>query len=146
MKSNIIFGTKARATAPKFFTKKTPKKSDPKPRKKRSDAKHDIKFKLSPGDKKTLQLVAMDHGMSLTAFASHIVKMDLSRSKDYGFYHYDHSGQFVHVVLESDFFKVVQTLHINWQIPMRHVVHRIVKSYIDRTTGGPQIHYYNDRS
>lgn len=143
-KSNIIFGTKTAAVAPKIIAPKPEKKTDPKPRKKRSDAKQDIKFKLSQEDKKFIKLHAMDHGLSLTAFASQVVKKELLRDRDYEPFEYDDGGQFVHVMLEQDFFEMVKTLSLDWDLPFRKVVHRIIKDYIWRANGGVKITHYNN--
>lgn len=136
-----IFGrTTVAATPKKIMTT-----SNPKSRKKRSDAKHDIKIRLSPDDKKTLKLHAMDHELSLTAFASLVVKKDLLLDRDYSSYLYDHSGSYIHIVLEKDFFEMIKTLSLNWDMPYRRVVHRIIKEYLWRSAGGIKITTYNER-
>lgn len=139
--SDTIFGRKPATAKPKHFA---PKKRDPKPRKKRSDAKHDIKFRLSPEDKKFLKLQAMDHKMSLTAFASFVVKRELIRDKDYDVYNYDNDGQFVHVMLDNNCFEMVKTLSIDWDLPYRKVVHRMIKDYIFISSGGVSISSWQD--
>lgn len=136
--NDIIFGRKTAALKPKIITQSN-NQIKPK-RKKRSDAKHDIKFKLSADDKKLLRLKAMDHNLSLTAFASLIVKNDLLRNREYQKFEYDNNGFFIHVVLEHDYFEMVKTLSVEWDLSYRRVVHRIVKDYLWRSSGGVSIY------
>lgn len=139
--NSTIFGRETKPIKPKNFTSKN---HSPKPRKKRSDAKRDIKFRLSPEDRKTLKLHAMDHRLSLTAFSSMVVKQDLIREKEYKNFDYDNDGHFVHVRLESDYFEMVKTLSIEWDLPYRKVVHRMIMDYIWRANGGISISSWNE--
>lgn len=130
--SNIIFGSKRPAAAPKIIINQSTKKI----RKKRSDAKKDVKFKLSLEDKKILQYEAMKHNLSLTAFCSMIAKHEIDKPYDYDDYYYDDNGEFVHAELEQDYFGEVQRLKIEWNMPSyRKVVHRLIKGYLDRISG-----------
>lgn len=130
--TNIIFGRKTQAARPKHFT---PDPSSKKARKKRSDAKHDIKFKLSLGDKKALQLKSLDHQMPLTSFVSFVIKNELARNNQYDDFLYDNTGAFVHVVLEKDYYEMIKTLSVEWGMPYRRVVHRMIKQYLQSISG-----------
>lgn len=137
--TSIIFGRKTVPVKPKIINQKS---TVSKPRKKRSDAKHDIKFKLSSSDKKVLKLKAMDHQLSLTAFASMVVQSEMFKENDYENHEYDNYGEFIHVVLEEDFFKMIQRRSVEWGMPYRRVVHRIVKEYLERSNTGITIHHH----
>ncbi|MBS4200262.1 hypothetical protein KHA93_11535 [Bacillus sp. FJAT-49732] len=140
---NTLFGRKTLPVRPKAI-KQNFNQEQPKKRKKRSDAKKDIKFKLSNEDKKSLQRKAMNHMLSLTAFASLIVENDLLRDKEYQDYEYDNNGEFVHVVLKEGDFNNIQSLSIEWGISKRRVVHRIVKEYLWIVSGGYTINTYRE--
>ena len=137
--TTIIFGNKRPVAIPKQSNENMKPSNNQKPRKKRSDAKHDIKLKLSSSDKKILKLKAADHNLSLTAFNSMIVKKELLNDWEYDLFDYDNNGQFVHVMLEKDFFEMIKTLSIEWDISIRKVAHRIIKNYIFRSKGGIKI-------
>lgn len=139
--NNTIFGRDQKTAKPKHFA---PKKSIPGPRKKRSDAKHDIKFRLSPSDKKFLKLRAMDHNLSLTAFTSFIIKSELIRDNVYDNYEYENDGQFVHVMLDKNCFEMLKTLSVDWNLSFRRAAHQIIKDYIFKASGGVKIIHYND--
>jgi hypothetical protein len=141
---DTIFGRKTAAVKPKIFNQTINPSNVQKPRKNRCDAKHDVKFRLSPADKQVLKLNAMNLSISLTAFASHIIESELIRNRDYNFYSYDNSGLFVHVMLDNDNFEMVKALSIKWDVSFRKVIHRIIKEYIWRSKGGIIIKYYND--
>lgn len=140
MNQSTLFERKTIAAKPKFNSSKTPTK---KPRKTRSDKKHDIKFKLSKEDKQLLKLKAMDHRMSLTAYTTQIVKHELIRDQEFEYQEYPREGSFVHVVLENDFFEMVKTLSVEWDLSFRKTAHRIMMNYIDRQRG-PKIDYWRD--
>lgn len=126
--------------APKKNTPINDPSEQKKDRKKRSDAKKDIKFKLSVEDRKKLKSGALDHRVSLTTFGSMIVETELKQQpKSYPQYHYDHSGKFVHVMLDQETFKIVQKLSIEWDCNYRQVAHRIIKDYIKDVYDGLKI-------
>ncbi|MED4353555.1 hypothetical protein P9265_14660 [Schinkia azotoformans] len=137
-----LFGRKTLKAAPKIFKNNRPEIK--KVRKERKDKQHDIKFRLSLNDKKLLKLKAMNQKMSVTKFASLVVKKDLILDREYSDYEYDNEGIFVHASLEGDYFEMLKTLAIEWNMPYRKVVHRIIKEYLAREYGGLTIHYYND--
>lgn len=139
--NDTIFGREIKTAKPKHFA---PKKRDPKPRKKRIDAKHDIKFRLSPEDKKFLKFQAMDHDLSLTAFTSFIIKRELVQDNDFDNYDYDNEGQFVHVMLDKNCFEMIKTLSVEWDLSLRRAAHRMIKDHICRSSGGVKIIDYRE--
>lgn len=135
-----IFGNKMTPVAPKNHVVQQHDLEEKKQRKKRSDAKQDIKFKLSLEDRQKLKSKAIDHKVSLTAIASMIVETELKQQpKIYENYHYDHSGKFVHVMIDQDSFKLVQRLSVEWDCNYRQVAHRIVKDYLKDVHYGVRI-------
>jgi hypothetical protein len=92
--------------------------------------KHDIKFKIPATDKQNLMLMAFDDDQSLTAFCSKLVQMELVRFREYENIPYPEQGLFVHVKLEDDYFKMVQTLAAQWLLPYRQVIHRLIANYL----------------
>lgn len=141
MNTTNIFGRKQTKIAPKPIKPTQP----PKQRKKRSDTKKDIKFRLSAHDKTLLQLRAKDAGLSLTEFCSQVVKTDLLLEREYKNYEYDNNGKFVHCLLELHYHEMAVTLHIEWDLPLRKVAHRIIKEYLNREFGRVEISSYNDK-
>jgi hypothetical protein len=125
-----LFSKKTLNAAPKIFKSHRPQVQ--KPRKKRKDAKNDIKFKLSVEDKKLLKLKAIDHRMPLTRFASFVVKKDLVLDKEYDDYEYEKDGEFVHVELQEDYFEMLKYLAAEWNLSYRMSAHRIIKEYLNR--------------
>ncbi|MEK4132032.1 hypothetical protein NYE67_20670 [Solibacillus sp. FSL W8-0474] len=112
-------------------------------RKKRSDAKRDIKVKLSEMEKKILQRLAMKRGIELTAMASEIVESQLmDLEQDFINYEYDENGKFVHVLLNEEYFEVIQNLSIEWDISIRKTAFKLIKNHITKVSGGFVIHDY----
>lgn len=92
--------------------------------------KRDIKFSVRIDDKRKLSLMAMDAEQSLTAFCSQVVEKELVRYRQYDRIVYPLGGPLVHVRLNADFFKMLQTLSVQWDLPYRRAVHRLVANYL----------------
>lgn len=92
--------------------------------------KRDIKFAVSVDEKRRLSLMAIDSEQSLTAFCSRLVEQELVRYRQYDRIVYPLGGPLVHVRLNADFFKMLQTLAVQWDLPYRRVVHRLVANYL----------------
>jgi hypothetical protein len=143
-KTNTIFGRKSVAVKPKLIQETTIQLVSKKERKKRSDAKKDIKFKITVEEKKTLQLRALHHKMSFPEFLNTLVKQELRLTKNYESYPYDNDGVYVRVKLEDEYVEDIKRLTIEWQIPNLKVVHRIVKEYLENLSR-PSIYHYMRR-
>ncbi|KIL74342.1 hypothetical protein [Bacillus badius] len=113
-------------------------------RKKRSDAKHDVKFKLSLEDKKKLHYKAMDENLSITALSSLTVKRELIRENFYEDVEYENDGVFVHATFETSYYEMLKTLSVEMNMPIRRVVHRIIKNYLDGTIRHFEIFNYKE--
>lgn len=109
-------------------------------RKPRSDKiiRKDIKARLSSKEVELLAEQALKNGLSLTAFASKIVKDKLAKiekdelaiTRPYKDYFYDDNGEFVHVLLEEEFYPMLFKCKVKWRLPFRKIAHRIIKEYI----------------
>lgn len=111
-------------------------------RKKRSDAKHDIKVLVTIEDKKQLQHMAKNNGKVLTEFASEIVGKQLE-NLDQDFVNYDYEdGDFIHVLLNGEHFKMIQNLSIEWGLSIRKTAYKLLKNHIASISGGFIIHDY----
>lgn len=138
MKDKTLFESKVAPAAPK------PVKNKSGQRKTRSDKKKDIKPMIAPEDKKKLQLRAIDSGLSLTEFCSNVVKDYLNKGIEFNDYDYPFEGKPIHVLLEEEYFKLVELLHVEWDLPRRQVVHRIIKEFLTREFGGFEIISYEE--
>lgn len=111
--------------------------------KKRNDKKHNIKFKILPGEKKQLKLRAIEQGKSLTDFCSEIVKKYLGEKDLIGDFDYPHKdGVLINVLLEEEFFKKIENLYIEWDTSRRQATHRIIKEFLTRESEGFEIISY----
>ncbi|GKU82585.1 hypothetical protein [Niallia sp. NCCP-28] len=130
--SDTLFGRKDTVARPRKITTSAPKKV----RKQRIDKKHDIKIQLSAADKVLLKQEARKHNLKLTPFLEMLVKQELSKSHQYdNSFFYDRSGSFVHVKLAGVFFEMIQSMSDEMDLTYREVVHRIIKTYIQRISG-----------
>lgn len=112
-------------------------------RKKRSDAKRDIKVKLSFEEKKMLQRLAVGKEIEVTAMASIIIEKQLSDlQRDFKDYEYEKNGVFVHVLLDDEHFKIIQNLSIEWGFSVRKTAFKLMKNYLATLSGGFIIHDY----
>lgn len=81
-------------------------------------------------DKKRLRLLANDAGVCLTTFCTKLVESELVRCRVYESIRYPSGGPLVHVKLEDDWFNMLQTMAVQWDLPYRHAVHRLVANYL----------------
>jgi len=130
--SSTIFGRKDVVARPRKMNAFPPKKI----RKERCDRKIDTKIKLSAEDKLLLKREARKHNLKLTPFVAMLVKYELAKTHEYTKKHfYDNTGSFVHVKLEKVFFEMVESMSDELDVTYREMVHRIVKTYIERISG-----------
>lgn len=127
-----------------MFTKKVPVvKSEPKTvkktRKKRSDAKKDIKVPVSPNEKKLLKMMAFQKTgtPSITQLSSSLVKegLELSYIKFAPAAKYPQQKDFIHVRLSQADFKALLELSIEWNCSIRKAAHRILLTILQEEKG-----------
>jgi hypothetical protein len=104
--------------------------------KKRSDAKHNIKIKLDPKGRTHLRLNARHRGMSLTAFASEIIKIELLKDDTPPHSQYLNKGKFINLLVENELFEKIQDLSIQWDMSKREVVYQFIHYYLFLENGG----------
>lgn len=120
---SIIFGKRTPPLRPQQLGQRGP-------RKKRSDAQKDIKFKVTTREKKQLQLAAVDHGLSLTAYVTKLLTESFTKTINYPETKYSQDGHFIHAVPDQETFNAVQLKAIEWGIPIRQATQRIIVNSI----------------
>lgn len=127
---DIIFGGQRINPIPKEIKQDKKRKES----KRYKNKKYNIKFPLTSEDEKTLKYKALEHNLSVTLFSNMVVKNELKNSHKYENYEYNKKGKLMNVCLEEEYYKEIQRLSIEWNVSLRQVVFRIVKSYIIRMT------------
>ena len=125
-----IFGGKRKVPVPV----EPPSPKEEKPRKIRSDKKHNIKYPLSAEDKRQLGHLALEHEMKLTAFSNMIIENELKATHEYQEFEYDEKGVLVNACLTKSDFLEIQKLAIDGNVSYREVAFRLVKNYLSRVT------------
>jgi hypothetical protein len=97
-------------------------------RKKRSDAKKDIKVPVTLEQKRGLKLIGYNKQLSITEYASQLVGEALNRSyiKFCPAFSYPKNSQFVHVKLSQEQHQKVVQLSAYWNCSIRQAAHRIL--------------------
>lgn len=104
----------------------------PKSRKKRCDAKRDIKVCVSSIEKKELKIRALSLAPSITNYTSALVEEGLSR----GYINflperkYSNEKEFVHVKLPKEQYEKLILLAAEWNCSIRRAAHRILISLL----------------
>lgn len=130
--SNTIWGDKRKPFKPEPPIELN-NEVQPKKRKKRSDAKRNIKFPLQHKDKRDLEWKALEHNLKITPFASMIAEEEISSNHNFGQYEYDDSGELINLWLSESAFKEIQRLRVEWNASSyREVAFRVVKGYLER--------------
>jgi len=97
-------------------------------RKKRNDAKTDIKVSVSLEQKKALRILGFCENLSITQYASKLVKEGVS--KEFIQYaprtYYSKDFEFVHVKLEPPVYEKLVHLSADWNCSVRKAAHRIL--------------------
>lgn len=92
--------------------------------------KKDIKFAVRVSDKQRLRLLAYEAHQSLTAYCSALVENELVRYREYRSIPYPIGGPLIHCKLGPDHYKMLQTLAVQWDLPYRQTVHRLVANFL----------------
>ena len=116
---------------PYHATPKTIKNlKEPKPRKKRCDAKKDTKIPLSVEQKKFVRRISFTNRKDVTPFVSHLVIDGLN--KEYIAYcteeepYHSDSEENVHCKLPQTLYDDLHELAIEWNVSIRRACHRIL--------------------
>jgi flavin-dependent dehydrogenase len=105
-------------------------------RKKRSDAKYDIRVYFTLEEKQRLKLLAIQGNMALTPFCSQLLKRELIRNNNYDVVEHQTSGKPVEIKLEKEFNDLLMDYCIEWDCSKRKAAHRILKSVLYRGVNG----------
>lgn len=105
-------------------------------RKKRSDAKFDIRVYFTLEEKQRLKLLAIQRNMALTPFCSDLLKQELIRNNDYEPVEHQTSGKPVEIKLEKEFNNLIMDYCIEWDCSKRKAAHRILKNVLYRGVRG----------
>ena len=95
-------------------------------RKKRSDAKKDIKVPMSIDGRKTLRSEAYKCNSTTTKIATEKVVKSLKKDCSYPEVIYLSSEKTVHVKLDQYFYELLQEKAIEWDCSVRKAAHRIL--------------------
>ena len=106
-------------------------------RKKRNDAKTDIKVSVSSEQKKALRILGFCEKLSITQYASKLVKEGVS--KEYIQFaprtHYSKDYEFVHVKLEQPVYEKLVHLSVDWNCSVRKATHRVLINILKEQRG-----------
>lgn len=119
-----------------MFSKTIVLESDKK-RKKRNDAKTDIKVSVSIEQKKALRILGFCENLSVTQYASKLVIEGVV--KDYIQFaprtHYARDFEFVHVKLEQSVYERLLRLSVEWNCSVRRAAHRVLINILKEQRG-----------
>lgn len=106
-------------------------------RKKRMDSKTDVKVAVSLDQKKALRILGFCEKLSITQYASKLVKEGIS--KEYIQFatrtHYSKDYEFVHVKLEQPYYEELVRLSIDWNCSVRKAAHRVLINMLKEQRG-----------
>ncbi|MDM5335766.1 hypothetical protein QUF84_00450 [Fictibacillus enclensis] len=131
---NPSFKSKSNQTTNTPF-KENVRKPEKAPRKKRSDAKFDIKIYVSEDEKRAARLLANQARLSITPYCSELVKKALCRNEIYPETEHQTSGKPIEIKLEPAFNEILMDYCIEWDCSKRKAVQRIFKYALKRERG-----------
>ncbi|WP_374723594.1 hypothetical protein [Calidifontibacillus erzurumensis] len=113
-------------------TKKEKISKDQKIRRKRSDAKHDIKIPLDVNERQFIRRLAIVHQTSMTAYCSELIEKALASNKEYPNVLYSaNNKKAVHAKLSGAAFKKVQEYSVQWDCSIRCAAYRILMAALE---------------
>jgi hypothetical protein len=130
-----------------MFNKSPVKKSPPKiqqnpnkepvPRKKRSDAKNDVKIPMTLQQRQIIKQLAKRHRISMTTYCSDLLALFLRRKTEYRLVEYSSADKkSVHAKLSSSDYDILYEYSIKWDCSLRQAAHRIMMTAIPIESGG----------
>ncbi|WP_019156854.1 hypothetical protein [Robertmurraya massiliosenegalensis] len=107
------------------------------PRKKRSDAKNDIKIPLSLEQRQILKKLAKTRGLSMTTYCSEVLALYLRRKTEYRRVEYSPTDKkSVHAKLHQPDYDVLFEYSVKWDCSLRQAAHRIITTVLKVESGG----------
>ncbi|MEQ2529205.1 hypothetical protein WMO40_21250 [Bacillaceae bacterium CLA-AA-H227] len=111
--------------------------AEPVQRKKRSDAKNDVKIPLSLEQRQILKQLAKRHRMSATTYCSELLGLFLRRRTDFRLVEYSPTNKkSVHAKLNTSDYDILFEYSIKWDCSLRQAAHRIITTAINIEAGG----------
>lgn len=109
-------------------------------RKKRSDAKHDVKIALSTEQRQMIKILANRYHLSPTTYCSQLLGLFLTRSTDFLPVKYSATNKrSVHANLSTIEYKLLFNCSVKWDCSIRQAAHRILTTALKVESGG--IHF-----
>ncbi|MDP4087548.1 MAG: hypothetical protein Q8934_23580 [Bacillota bacterium] len=120
---------------------KVPKpNNEPVQRKKRSDAKHDVKIALSTEQRQITKMLAKRHHLSPTTYCSQLLGLFLIKNTDFQPVEYSPTDKrSVHANLSAAEYKLLFDYSVKWDCSIRQAAHRILTIAIKVESGGINI-------
>lgn len=107
------------------------------PRKKRSDAKNDVKIPLSLEQRQILKVLAKRQRQSVTTFSSELLGTFLRRRTDFQLVQYSPTNKkSVHAKLNASDYDILFEYSVKWDCSLRQAAHRILTTALRIETGG----------
>lgn len=127
-----------RTAAPTKRATNLPKPNkEPVHRKKRSDAKIDIKIPLSPEQRQVLKRLAKRYRTSPTGYCSNLLGLFLRRRTEYRLVQYSPTNQkTVHAKLSQSDHDILFEYSVKWDCSLRQAAHRILTTAINVESRG----------
>lgn len=111
--------------------------NEPLQRKKRSDAKSDVKIPLTLEQRQTIKKLAKRHRMSTTTYCSELLGLFLRRGTDYRLVEYSvKDKKSVHAKLNASDYDILFEYSTKWDCSLRQAAHRILTTAIKIESGG----------
>lgn len=132
---NPSYGKKQEGAAKLSESKTVRKLNKDKPRKKRCDAKFDIRVYVTEEEKRIIKYLAYKANMPVTPFCTLLLKKALTMNFDFPEVVYKASGKPVEIKLEKEFNDILMNHTFDWDCSKRKAAHRIL-SFVLKLEGG----------
>lgn len=110
---------------------------EPVQRKKRSDAKSDVKIPLTLEQRQIVKQLAKRHRMKPTSYCSELLGLFLRRKTEYRLVDYSAANKkTVHAKLSESDYDILFDYSIKWDCSLRQAAHRILMTAIKIESGG----------
>ncbi|MBP3953632.1 hypothetical protein [Bacillus suaedae] len=108
-------------------------------RKTRSDKKVDIRVPITDQDREFILWNARSRRMSMTAFCTEIIQIQIQRNQEFHPRPYEHTDFIVHVKADEELYRHIVNYSIKWSCSIREATHRILTDSIFFIKGGVHV-------
>ena len=106
-------------------------------RKKRSDAKNDVKIPFNEEERRKIKVLARKHNTSPTQYVSSLLKIGLMRGKAYPPVAYSATGKkSIHAKLSESDYEQLFACTVEWDCSYREAAYRIINQMLKHEIGG----------